>query len=62
MSYADKIGVPFIVLLGEDEIASGKLSVKNMKTGEQQLLETADACAYIFNAMKHYASVAPIRG
>ena len=62
MSYADKIGVPFIVLLGEDEIASGKLSVKNMKTGEQQLLETTDACVFISDAMKHYASVAPIRG
>ena len=34
MAYADKLKVPFAVLLGEDEIAEGKCSVKNMKTGE----------------------------
>ena len=35
MSYADKLNVPYAVLLGEDEIAEGKCSVKNMVTGEQ---------------------------
>ena len=35
MAYANKLGVPFAVLLGEDEIAEGMCSVKNMKTGEQ---------------------------
>ncbi|MDR0839719.1 MAG: histidine--tRNA ligase [Oscillospiraceae bacterium] len=35
MSYADRLGVPFVALLGEDEIAAGKITVKNMKTGEQ---------------------------
>jgi histidyl-tRNA synthetase len=35
MSYADKLGVPFVVFLGEDEINAGKITVKNMKTGEQ---------------------------
>ena len=34
MSYADKLGVPYILLLGEDEIAQGKVSLKNMATGE----------------------------
>ena len=62
MSYADKIGVPFVVLLGEDEIASGKLSVKNMKTGEQFLLETEEACSFISESIKPYHTVAPVRG
>ena len=44
MSYADKIGVPYAVLLGEDEIAQGKCSVKNMVTGEQ-ITVTPDAAA-----------------
>lgn len=35
LSYADKIKVPYVVLVGDDEIKSGKFSVKNMKTGEQ---------------------------
>ena len=35
MSYADKLGVPYAVLLGDDEISVGKCSVKDMRTGEQ---------------------------
>ena len=47
MSYADKIAVPFAVLIGEDEVREGVLSVKDMKTGEQVKLSPADAAAYI---------------
>ncbi len=51
MAYADKLGVPFAVLLGEDEIAEGKCSVKNMKTGEQVKLAPAEAAAHILEAL-----------
>ena len=47
MAYANKLGVPYAVLLGEDEIAEGMCSVKNMVTGEQVKLTPADAAAYI---------------
>ncbi|MBE6975408.1 MAG: histidine--tRNA ligase [Ruminococcaceae bacterium] len=47
MAYADKLGVPFAVLLGEDEIAEGMCSVKNMVTGQQVKLTPEDAAAYI---------------
>ena len=47
MSYADKLGVPFAVLLGEDEIAQNMCSVQNMRTGEQVPLSAEDAAAYI---------------
>ena len=47
MAYADKLGVPFAVLLGEDEIAEGKCSVKLMTTGEQRKLTPAEAAAWI---------------
>ena len=47
MAYADKLGVPFAVLLGEDEIAEGMCSVKNMKTGEQQKLTPQQAAEFI---------------
>ena len=47
MAYADKIGVQFAVLLGEDEIAAGKCSVKNMTTGEQITVTPAEAAAHI---------------
>ena len=47
MAYANKLGVPFAVLLGEDEIAECMCSVKNMLSGEQVKLTPNDAAAYI---------------
>ena len=51
MAYANKLGVPFAVLLGEDEIAQGLCSVKNMRTGEQELLSPAEAASRIKEAV-----------
>ena len=51
MSYADKLGVPFAVLLGEDELAQGKCAVKNMRTGEQLLLTADEAAAHILKTL-----------
>ena len=47
MAYANKLGVPYAVLLGEDEIKEGVCSVKNMATGEQLKLTAAEAAAHI---------------
>ena len=38
MSYANVQGVPFVALVGENEMAEGKVTLKNMATGEQCLL------------------------
>lgn len=38
LDYADRKSIPFVVLIGSDEIKSGKLTLKNMKTGEQSHL------------------------
>lgn len=35
MTYADKKGIPFVALVGENEMYEGMISVKNMATGEQ---------------------------
>ena len=35
MKYANGIGVPYVLLIGEEEMASGQLTLKNMITGEQ---------------------------
>ena len=51
MAYANKLGVPFAVLLGEDEIAEGMCSVKNMITGEQVKLAPGDAAAFVRNTL-----------
>ena len=34
MKYADKLGAKYIIVLGEDEVASGKAQLKNMANGE----------------------------
>ncbi len=47
MSYADKLGFPFVVLIGEDEIAQGKVALKNMTSGRQQLCTAEEAAAII---------------
>jgi len=52
MSYADKLGVPFAVLLGEDEIAQGMCSVKDMRTGQQVTLPAQEAAAHIRSALE----------
>ena len=62
MSYADKIGTPFTVLLGEDELAEGVLTVKNMETGEQRKLTDEEAAAWIWETVKRKNAAAPIRG
>ena len=35
MSYADEKKIPFVVIIGSDEMLSGLLTLKNMTTGEQ---------------------------
>lgn len=40
--YADDRGIPFVAMAGEDEIAAGKVQLKNMETGEQAKLQPAE--------------------
>ena len=47
MSYADKLGIPYAVFLGEDEIAAGTCSVKDLTKGEQVTVSAADAASLI---------------
>ncbi len=62
MAYADRLGFPFAALIGEDEVAAGKLSLKNMKTGEQVLVTPDEAAARVITEIKERASIKPING
>ena len=62
MSYANKIGVPFAVLIGDDEISEDVLTVKNMETGEQRRMSADEASAWIWETVRIKNAVAPIRG
>ena len=39
MKYADKIGAKNLLVIGEDELLTGKAKIKNMKTGEEKEVE-----------------------
>ncbi len=43
MNYADKIGVPYVAFLGEDEAANGVVSLKDMVSGDQEKVALVDA-------------------
>lgn len=43
IEYADKIGAKFSMIIGDDEVSNATVSLKNMKTGEQQTLSLVDA-------------------
>ncbi len=60
MSYADRLGVPFVLFLGEDELAAGVVSCKNMITGEQEKLSPADAAERIAAFVAQQKLAAPI--
>jgi len=42
MSYANKLNIPYVVIIGEEEIKSGLYSLKNMHSGEQDYLSFKD--------------------
>ena len=43
MSYANAKKIPFVALVGENEMAEKKVTLKNMASGEQQLLAVEEA-------------------
>ena len=61
MSYADKLGVPFVALVGEDEIREGVISVKDMQSGQQEKLTPAQAAEKIGAAIQKRSSGAVIK-
>ena len=47
MSYANAKNIPFVVLAGENEIEQGKVTLKNMESGEQSLVSAEELIATI---------------
>ncbi len=61
MSYCNKLGIPYAVVLGENEIAAGTVSVKDMETGEQVAVPLAEAITRITGGIRTRAAASPIR-
>lgn len=50
LTYGNKLSIPFCILLGEDEINAGKVSLKNMNEGTQETLDLDEAIEKIISA------------
>ena len=48
MAYANSLSIPYVGIIGEQELADGTVTIKNMQSGEQQSIPVAD----IVNAVK----------
>ena len=49
MSYANAKSIPYVAIAGENEIAQGKITLKNMVTGEQQLISPDEMVEIVRN-------------
>jgi histidyl-tRNA synthetase len=49
MNYANKKGVPFVLMIGENELKEGKFLLKNMITGEQEKLSLQEIIHILSN-------------
>ena len=47
--YADALHVPYVIVIGEDEIKKGEYSLRNMKTGEQSMVSLEKIKDCLFN-------------
>ncbi len=47
MSYANNKQIPFVAIVGENEMNEGKLTLKNMTTGEQSLVTAEELIAAV---------------
>ena len=47
IQYADKLHIPYVIFLGEDEVAAGTVSLKDLRSGEQITVPAADAAERI---------------
>ena len=45
--YASSRSVPFVAIVGDDERANGTVSIKDLRTGEQQAIARGDAAQYV---------------
>ena len=60
MNYADRLGGPCVLFLGDDEIKDGVVSVKNMKSGEQVKVSPAEAIELVRAFVARQNANAPI--
>ena len=61
IGYADKLGIPYVVFLGEDEVREGKAAVKDLSSGEQLTQSVEEAVERIRAGLMQRSAGTPIR-
>lgn len=61
MNYADKLGIPFVAFLGEDEAASHTVSLKDMKSGVQEKVAVDTAPGWLLSRVAALYGGMPIQ-
>lgn len=49
IGYANSLGIPFVIFIGETEIKEKKITIKNMATREQKLFNLNEGIEYVIN-------------
>ena len=49
MTYADRNGIPYVALIGGDEMTAGKLKLRDMSSGKEQYLSREEAINLLLN-------------
>ena len=52
LEYADKKGIAYVVLIGPKEYAQQKIRLRNMETGEEDLLTLGETCNKLKSVLK----------
>ncbi|OUQ20496.1 histidine--tRNA ligase [Flavonifractor sp. An135] len=61
IGYADKLGIPYVIFLGDDEVKEGKAAVKDMASGEQLTQTVDEAIERIRAGLAQRSAGTPIR-
>ena len=61
LSYADKLGIPYAAFLGEDEVNAGKVTIKDLTTGQQQTVTPEEAVALVKAGLSARPAAQPIQ-
>ena len=47
MEYANRRGIPYVIIIGSDELAENKATIKDMESGKQYKVATEEIIAYV---------------
>lgn len=61
LSYASKLGIPYAVIIGEDEVKNGLVALKDMRRGEQVSCTPDEAAERILSGLGESAGIRLIK-